>query len=152
VVLHNDVPWGLIWFAFLAIVWIIRGIARLAKAAQGQTQVVQAKVAAARPQSIADRVAAATVAASAAAIANARQVAPARPPQPISPPPPAAAAVRRIPAPVARAVVPSAHHDPGRLHAAQLLAPFTHPNRLLASIVVAEALRPPLGLRPFDQR
>ncbi len=149
--LRNDVPWGLIWFAFLAIVWIVRGIARLAKAAQGQTQVIRAKVAAARPQPIADRVAAASASASAAATANARQVAPARPP-PVAPPVPPPAAMRSIPAPVARAVVPSVHHEPVRLHAAQLLAPFTHPNRLLASIVVAEALRPPLGLRPFDQR
>jgi hypothetical protein len=151
-VAHNDVPWGLIWFAFIAIVWLFQGLARLAKAAQRQTVASKAKAAAVRPQPIADRVAAASASAAAAAAANVRAVAPARPartPQPMAPPPPA----RRAPDAVSPGLPGRVGHEPVHIrHAAQLLAPFKHPNRLLASLVVAEALRPPLGLRSFDQR
>jgi hypothetical protein len=151
--LHNDVPWGLIWFAFLLIVWAFRGLSNLARASQRQAAVAQAKAVAPRPQPMADRIAAASAAANVAAAANARRVVPARPAPVAAPVPlPAQPSARRVPPPVAPAVFTTAHHDPARLHATQLLAPFTHPNRLLASIVVAEALRPPLGLRSFDQR
>jgi hypothetical protein len=134
---YNDVPWGFIVLAFWAIVWIFRGLSKVARAAQSQAAAAQVKAVAPQPQPMAERIAAASAAANVAAAANARRVVTARP-QP-------------VPAPVARAA-PSVFHDPARLHATQLLAPFTHPNRLLASIVVAEALRPPLGLRSFDQR
>jgi hypothetical protein len=138
----------LIWAGIVAVVWTFRLLAKVGRAAQDQTArqgaVQAARAAALRP---------APVPAPPVAPPVGRTGPPPKPPVP----PPQRASRRdrgRNDAPSGLlGTIPDLVHEP--VHARRvpaLLNAFTHPHRLLAAIVVSEALRPPLSLRPYDQR
>ncbi len=170
----NDIPWGLIWFAGLLILWIIQGVSRLGKAAQRQAAVAQGQAA----QSEAAAKARTRAAADASTIVELQpsrtivrplvmtpRATPIVTQPPPVPPPSAIRTHQRRERHERRPVVAAAYAGPAAaplatlaiageppVHRPALLAPFAHRNRLLAAIVVSEALRPPIGLRPHEQR
>jgi hypothetical protein len=137
----------LIWAGIVAVVWAFRLLAKVGRAAQTQAArqgtLQAARAAALRPAPVPTP-----------PVPPVGRTGP--PPKPPVPPPQRTSRRDRgrndAPSGLLGAI-PDLVHEPVHVRRVPaLLAPFTHPHRLLGAIVVSEALRPPLGVRPYDQR